>query len=207
PGEVLREDQKVRVTVVRKPLGVTAAITPWNYPVATLVAKIGPAFVTGNTVVAKPSPFTPLSSLALGAVLRPVVPRGTLNVIGGSDEVGAWMTADPRVRKISFTGSVPTGKKIMRAAAEDLKRVTLELGGNDPAVVLPDVDPAAVAERLFWGAFTNSGQICVAIKRLYVHETVYQPIVAALTELAGRVTMGAGLEAGSELGPINTRPA
>ena len=129
-----------------------------------------------------------------------------LNVVGGSDEVGAWMTADPRVRKISFTGSVPTGKKIMRAAAEDLKRVTLELGGNDPAVVLPDVDPAAVAERLFWGAFTNSGQICVAIKRLYVHETVYQPIVAALTELAGRVTMGAGLEAGSELGPINNRP-
>ena len=138
--------------VVRKPLGVTAAITPWNYPVATLVAKIGPAFVTGNTVVAKPSPFTPLSSLALGAVFRAVVPRGTLNVLGGSDEVGAWMTAHPQVRKISFTGSVPTGKKIMRAAADDLKRVTLELGGNDPAIVLPDVDAAQVAPRLFWGA-------------------------------------------------------
>jgi acyl-CoA reductase-like NAD-dependent aldehyde dehydrogenase len=206
PVEVLRDDGKLRVTVVRKPLGVAAAITPWNYPIATLVGKIGPALLAGNTVVAKPSPFTPLSSLELGTLFRALVPAGVLNVVGGSDEVGAWMTADPRVRKISFTGSVPTGKKIMRSAAEDLKRVTLELGGNDPAVVLPDVDPAAVAERLFWGAFTNSGQICVAIKRLYVHETVYQPIVAALTELAGRVTMGAGLEAGSELGPINNRP-
>src|SRR5437667_374507 len=147
-----------------------------------------------------------LVSQEQGTLFRALVPAGVLNVVGGSDEVGAWMTGDPRVRKISFTGSVPTGKKIMRAAAEDLKRVTLELGGNDPAVVLPDVDPAAVAERLFWGAFTNSGQICVAIKRLYVHETGYQPIVAALTEVAGRVNMGAGFEAGSELGPINNRP-
>src|SRR5437773_7425643 len=111
PREILREDQKVRVMVVRKPLGVTAAITPWNYPVATLVAKIGPAFVTGNTVVAKPSPFTPLSSLALGAVFRAVVPRGTLNVLGGSDEVGAWMTAHPQVRKISFSGSTSTSRQ------------------------------------------------------------------------------------------------
>src|SRR5881628_2163515 len=206
PREVLREDQKVRVTVVRKPLGVTAAITPWNYPVATLVAKIGPAFVTGNTVVAKPSPFTPLSSLALGAVFRAVVPRGTLNVLGGSDEVGAWMTAHPQVRKISFTGSVPTGKKIMRAAAEDLKRVTLELGGNDPAIVLPDVDPARVAPKLFWGAFTNSGQVCVAIKRLYVHEDVYRPVLEALAQLAKQVKVGDGLQPDTQLGPINNRP-
>src|SRR6266446_1533735 len=206
PREILREDQKVRVMVVRKPLGVTAAITPWNYPVATLVAKIGPAFVTGNTVVAKPSPFTPLSSLALGAVFRAVVPRGTLNVLGGSDEVGAWMTAHPQVRKISFTGSVPTGKKIMRAAADDLKRVTLELGGNDPAIVLPDVDAAQVAPRLFWGAFTNSGQICIAIKRLYVHERAYRPLVDALAALARQVKVGDGLEGGTELGPINNRP-
>ena len=206
PREVLREDQKVRVTVVRKPLGVTAAITPWNYPVATLVAKIGPAFVTGNTVVAKPSPFTPLSSLALGAALRTAVPAGVVNVLGGSDEVGAWMTAHPAVRKISFTGSVPTGKKIMRAAADDLKRVTLELGGNDPAIVLPDVDPTRVAPKLFWGAFTNSGQICIAIKRLYVHERTYRPLVDALAALARQVKLGDGLEPDTELGPINNRP-
>ena len=206
PVEVLRDDGKLRVTVVRKPLGVTAAITPWNYPIATLAGKIGPALLAGNTVVAKPSPFTPLSSLELGTLFRALVPAGVLNVVGGSDEVGAWMTADPRVRKISFTGSVPTGKKIMRAAAEDLKRVTLELGGNDPAIVLPDVDPAQVAPRLFWGAFTNSGQICIAIKRLYVHERTYRPLVDALAALARQVKLGDGLEPDTELGPINNRP-
>ena len=206
PRDVLRDDEKARVTLVRKPLGVVAAITPWNFPVATLVMKLGPALLTGNTVVAKPSPFTPLSSLALGAALRDALPTGVLNVLGGSDEVGAWLTAHPAVRKISFTGSVPTGKKIMRAAADDLKRVTLELGGNDPAIVLQDVDPAKVAPRLFWGAFANSGQVCVAIKRLYVHEDVYRPVLAALTDLAKQVKLGSGLEPDTQLGPINNAP-
>src|SRR5207247_3597428 len=105
PRDVLREDEKARVTLVRKPLGPVAAITPWNYPVATLVMKLGPALLTGNTVVAKPSPFTPLSSLALGAALRAAVPKGVVNVLGGSDEVGDWMSAHQGVRKISFTGS------------------------------------------------------------------------------------------------------
>jgi acyl-CoA reductase-like NAD-dependent aldehyde dehydrogenase len=206
PRDVLRDDAKARVTLVRRPLGVTAAITPWNYPVYTLIVKIAPAFLAGNTVVAKPSPFTPLSSLALGAALRDAVPAGVLNVLGGSDEVGAWMTAHPAVRKISFTGSVPTGKTIARAAADDLKRVTLELGGNDPAIVLPDVDPKAVVPKLFWGAFTNSGQICVAIKRLYVHEDVYRPILEGLADLARQVRLGPGLEADTQLGPINNKP-
>jgi acyl-CoA reductase-like NAD-dependent aldehyde dehydrogenase len=206
PVQLLREDEKARVTLVRRPLGVTAAITPWNYPVATLVMKLGPALLTGNTVVAKPSPFTPLSSLALGAMVREVVPHGVLNVLGGSDEVGARMTSHPSVRKISFTGSVPTGKKIMRAAADDLKRVTLELGGNDPAIVLPDVDPAKVAAKLFWGAFMNSGQVCVAIKRLYVHEDVYRPILGALSDLARGVKVGDGLQPDTQLGPVNNRP-
>jgi len=206
PRDVLREDEKARVTLVRKPLGPVAAITPWNYPVATLVMKLGPALLTGNTVVAKPSPFTPLSSLALGAALRTAVPAGVVNVLGGSDEVGAWMTAHPAVRKISFTGSVPTGKKIMRAAADDLKRVTLELGGNDPAIVLPDVDPTRVAPKLFWGAFTNSGQVCVAIKRLYVHADVYRPVLTALAELAKQVKVGDGLLPDTQLGPINNQP-
>jgi acyl-CoA reductase-like NAD-dependent aldehyde dehydrogenase len=206
PRDVLREDAKARITLVRKPLGVVAAITPWNYPVATLTMKLGPALLSGNTVVAKPSPFTPLSSLALGAALRAAVPRGVVNILGGSNEVGAWMTAHPAVRKISFTGSVPTGKKIMHAAADDLKRVTLELGGNDPAIVLPDVDPAKVAPKLFWGAFTNSGQVCVAIKRLYVHEDVYGPVLSAIAELAKQVKVGDGLEPDTQLGPINNEP-
>jgi acyl-CoA reductase-like NAD-dependent aldehyde dehydrogenase len=206
PTDVLRDDGTVRVRVIRRPVGVTAAITPWNYPLVTLVDKLAPAFIAGNTVVAKPSPYTPLSSLALAALLRDVFPPGVLNVLGGSDEVGAWMTAHPTPRKITFTGSVPTGKRIMRAAAEDLKRVTLELGGNDPAIVLPDVDPAAVAPRLFWGAFANSGQICVAIKRLYVHEDVYRPVVNAIAELARTTRLGAPTEPDVQLGPINNKP-
>jgi acyl-CoA reductase-like NAD-dependent aldehyde dehydrogenase len=206
PRDVLREDGKLRVTLVRRPLGVAVAITPWNYPVHTLVVKLAPALLAGNTVVAKPSPFTPLSSLAMAAVVRAAVPAGVLNVLGGSDEVGARLTAHPLARKISFTGSVPTGKKIARAAADDLKRVTLELGGNDPAIVLDDVDPARVAPQLFWGAFTNSGQVCVAIKRLYVAEKVYEPVVAALAALAQQVKVGPGLEPDTKLGPINNRP-
>lgn len=206
PREVLRDDAKGHMMLVRRPLGVAAAITPWNFPVYTLVAKLGPALLVGNTVVAKPSPFTPLSSLALAAAVKDVVPAGVLNVLGGSNEVGAWMTAHPTVRKISFTGSVPTGKAIARVAAEDLKKVTLELGGNDPAIVLPDVDPKTVASKLFWGAFANSGQVCVAIKRLYVHEDVYKPVLAALTDVAKSVKIGPGLEAGTQLGPINNKP-
>jgi acyl-CoA reductase-like NAD-dependent aldehyde dehydrogenase len=170
-----------------------------------LVVKIAPALLVGNTVVGKPSPYTPLSTLALGAAIADVVPPGVVNILGGSDQVGAALTAHPGVRKVSFTGSVATGKKVARAAADDLKRVTLELGGNDPAIVLPDVDAKAVASRLFWGAFANSGQVCIAIKRLYVHEDVYPAIVSELSEVARRVKLGPGLEAGTQLGPLNNR--
>ena len=141
-------------------------------------------------MVAKPSPYTPLTSLMVADILKEVVPPGVLNVLSGGNELGAQLAAHPGVRKISFTGSVATGKKIMGYAVEDLKRVTLELGGNDPAIVLDDVDPKAVAEGLFWGAFQNSGQVCTAIKRLYVHEKVYEPIVDGLIERAKKVARG-----------------
>ena len=118
----------------------------------------------------KPSPYTPLTTLKLGEMLRDVLPPGVLNVVCGGDELGAWMTEHPIPRKISFTGSVATGKKVAAVAARDLKRVTLELGGNDAAIVLDDVDPAVIVEPLFWAAFANSGQVCAAIKRVYVHE-------------------------------------
>ena len=175
--EVLQDDGEKRIEVIRKPLGVVAAITPWNFPVILLAWKLAPAWLAGNTVVAKPSPYTPLTSLMVADILKDVVPPGVLNVLSGGNELGAHLATHPGVRKISFTGSVATGKKIMGYAVDDLKRVTLELGGNDPAIVLDDVDPKAVAERLFWGAFQNSGQVCTAIKRLYVHEKVYEPIV------------------------------
>src|SRR5438094_585886 len=165
---------------------------------------INPA--TGASFARSPDATREDLARAMAAAVRTAVPAGVVNVLGGSDEVGAWMTAHPAVRKISFTGSVPTGKKIMRAAADDLKRVTLELGGNDPAIVLPDVDPTRVAPKLFWGAFTNSGQVCVAIKRLYVHADVYRPVLAALAELAKQVKVGDGLLPDTQLGPINNQP-
>ncbi len=204
--EELEDDAQKRVMVRRHPLGVTAAITPWNFPVALLAWKLAPALRAGNTVVAKPSPFTPLSTLLLASLLRDVLPPGVLGVVTGGAEVGQQLVTSPLVRKVSFTGSVATGKRVMASAAADLKRVTLELGGNDAAIVLPDVDPAAIAKRLFWAAFGNSGQVCTAVKRLYVHEEVHDAIVAALVDQARRVKLGPGLDPGTQLGPINNAP-
>jgi len=205
PLEVVQDDADTRIEVRRRPLGVVAAITAWNYPLMLASWKIAPALLAGNTVVLKPSPFTPLSTLALGDALREVLPPGVLNVVSGGDELGAWMTSHPIPRKISFTGSVATGKRVAAAAAPDLKRVTLELGGNDPAIVLEDVDPKAVADRLFWGAFANTGQICTAIKRVFVPEKLYRPLVAELALRAKSVKMGDGFDPEVQLGPLNNR--
>ena len=185
---------------------MVGAITPWNYPILIAVTKLAPALLAGNTVVLKPSPFTPLTTLALGALLREVLPPGVLNVVSGGDELGRSISEHPAVKKISFTGSVATGKKVLASAAADLKRVTLELGGNDPAIVLDDVDPQRIAKPLFWGAFTNSGQVCTAIKRVYVHERIFSAVVQAVGDLARSVRVGPGLEPGVELGPINNAP-
>ena len=206
PVEVALDNDRVRVEVRRRPHGVVAAITPWNYPVSLAVWKIAPALLAGNTVVLKPSPFTPLATLKLGEILRAVVPPGVVNVVSGSDDLGAWMTTHPAVRKISFTGSVATGKLVAAAAAPDLKRVTLELGGNDPALVLPDVDPAAVAKKLFWGAFENCGQVCSAIKRVYVHADQYAALLDHLGAVATKARVGDGFDDASQIGPINNAP-
>lgn len=206
PTEVVYDQDALRIEVGRRPYGVVAAITPWNYPLIVATGKIAAAVRAGNTVVLKPSPFTPLATLRLGELLQQVFPPGVVNVISGGDELGKSMIIHPAVRKISFTGSTTAGKHILAAAVADLKRVTLELGGNDAAIVLDDVDPAAIASKLFWGAFQNSGQVCSAIKRLYVHERVYSQLVAALTEIARSVRVGDGLEPASELGPVSTAP-
>ncbi len=206
PREVIQDDERVFAEVVRRPLGVVAGITPWNFPLSMAGWKIAPALRAGNTVVIKPSPFTPLATLRLGMVLRDVLPPGVVNIVSGSDELGSWMTAHPLVRKISFTGSVATGKKVAAAAAPDLKRVTLELGGNDPAVVLDDADVAQVADKIFWGAFANSGQVCIAIKRVYVPERLHDDLVDALADRARSVIVGDGMAEGTQLGPINNKP-
>ncbi len=206
PTDVISDTDAEYVELRRRPLGVVGAITPWNFPVILAVWKIAPALLTGNTMVLKPSPYTPLSTLQLGEVLRDVLPPGVLNVVAGGDGLGAWITEHPIPRKISFTGSVATGKRIMAAAAQDLKRVTLELGGNDPAIVLKDVDPEATAQKLFASAFENCGQLCVAIKRVYVEEEIHAPLVEALAERARALKVGPGMEEGSEMGPVNNRP-
>jgi acyl-CoA reductase-like NAD-dependent aldehyde dehydrogenase len=206
PRQILQDDDEALVEVVHRPLGVVAAITPWNFPLNLAFWKIAPALLAGNTMVLKPSPFTPLSTLKIGELLRSVLPPGVLNIVSGGDDLGAWMTGHPVPRKISFTGSIETGKKVALAAAPDLKRVTLELGGNDPAIVLDDADPAAVADGIFGGAFANNGQICSAIKRVYVPERMYDEVVEALASRARAVTVGDGTDAANKLGPINNAP-
>ena len=198
----LRDDGEHLVRISRRPLGVVAAITPWNVPLILLVLKIAPALHAGNTVVAKPSEYTPLSTLLLARLLADVFPAGVLNVIAGAGDVGEQLVRHPAVRHVTFTGSVATGKRLYARAADDLKRLTLELGGNDAALVLEDADLDAIVEPLFWGAFWNSGQVCFAIKRLYVHESLYEPLLAKLAERAQRTRLGHGLDPQTELGPL-----
>lgn len=203
--ELLRDDHRGRVEVRYKPLGVIGAITPWNVPIALAAPKIASAIYTGNAVVLKPSPFTPLATLLMGEAFAPIVPHGLLAILSGHDDLGPWMTEHPGIDKINFTGSIATGKRIMQSAARSLKRLTLELGGNDPAIVLDDADPAAIAPRIFAGAFGLSGQVCMAIKRLYVHRSLYEPMVAELTRLARNAKLGDGLEDDVEFGPLQNR--
>ena len=206
PREIIQDDENMRAEVLRRPLGVVAAITPWNFPVMLGAWKIAPALLAGNTVVLKPSPYTPLTTLKFGQLLRGVLPDGVLNVVTGRDPLGALMTAHPVPRKISFTGSIETGKKVATAAGPDLKRVTLELGGNDPAILLDDIDPAAIADTIFASSFANNGQVCSAIKRVYVHESHHDELVDALSARARAATVGDGLGEGVDFGPINNRP-
>ena len=206
PREVIRDDDGAHTEIVRRPLGVVAGITPWNVPVAMAFFKLAPALRAGNTMVLKPSPFTPISTLRIGEIASEILPPGVFNVVTGGDELGAWMTEHPVPRKISFTGSVATGKHVYRSAAADLKRVTLELGGNDAAIVLDDADPAEIAEALFWGAFWNNGQGCILIKRLYVPRSIYDGVVEALSEIAKRIVVGDPLGEETQLGALANRP-
>jgi acyl-CoA reductase-like NAD-dependent aldehyde dehydrogenase len=206
PVEVTEESDTRRIEVHLEPLGVVAAIVPWNFPVLLAMWKVAPALLTGNTMVLKPSPFTPLVSLRIGEILRDVLPAGVYTVISGADELGPWMTAHPGFAKISFTGSTATGKRVMESAAKDLKRVTLELGGNDAAIVMPDVNVDEVAQQIFFGAFWNSAQICVATKRLYVHADIYDALRDRLHGIAQAIKVGDGSEPDSVLGPIQNEP-
>lgn len=203
--EILKDDEHGRVEVHHRPLGVAAAIVPWNFPFSIAMNKLGTALMAGCTLVLKPSPYTPLTTLRLGELLKDCVPAGVLNVLSGDDSFGPKLTAHPGIKKISFTGSVATGKKVMAGAAHDLKRVTLELGGNDAAIVLDDVDLEKAAKPLFMGAFVNSGQTCIAIKRIYAHESIYEDLVQALANIARTSKVGPGSDPQTVIGPIQNR--
>ncbi|MET9933951.1 MULTISPECIES: aldehyde dehydrogenase family protein [unclassified Streptomyces] len=187
-------------------VGPVAAIVPWNFPLQLAAAKFAPALAAGNTVVLKPSPHTPLATRLLGSVLATVLPEDVLTVVTGREPLGARLAAHPGIRHVTFTGSVPTGRAVAQAAAASLARITLELGGNDAAVLLDDVDVDRIADRLFWAAFRNCGQVCMAVKRVYAPARLHAEVVEALAQRAKTVPVGAGLDPGTRIGPVNNAP-
>ncbi|KUO55638.1 MAG: aldehyde dehydrogenase [Sphingomonadales bacterium BRH_c42] len=204
--EVIVEDSEQRLCRSRRvPVGVVGGIVPWNFPILMAVQKIVPAVLSGCTIVLKPSPFTPLTTLRMAELIKDVFPAGVVNIITGEDALGPLMTGHPDIDKITFTGSTATGKRIMEGASKDLKRITLELGGNDASIVLPDADPQKVAQQLFWSSFTNAGQVCIAAKRIYIHEDIYDDLAAAIVDYAKTVKVGDGSEQGTGVGPIQNR--
>ncbi|WP_400994226.1 aldehyde dehydrogenase family protein [Agromyces sp. GXQ0307] len=204
-AEVVVDDGETRAELHYRPIGVVGAIGPWNWPQMITVWQVAPALRMGNTVVVKPSEYTPLSVLALIEVINRVLPEGVVEVVSGGRDVGAALAAHRSIGKVMFTGSTETGKAIIRSSADTVKRLTLELGGNDAGIVLPDVDPTAIAEGVFWGAFINTGQTCAALKRLYVHDDVYDAVCEALVDVARAMPMGVGLDEANVLGPLQNR--
>lgn len=205
PVEVAFEDDTRRDEVHRKPYGVVGAIAPWNWPLLIAIWQIIPSIRAGNTVVIKPSEYTSIGTLELVRLISAVLPKGVVNTISGPGQVGSWLVSDPGIDKIMFTGSGPTGAKIAEAAAKNLTPTTMELGGNDAAIMLPDADPKAMAMGLFWGAFLNMGQTCACAKRLYVPENLFDDTVAALKGLAEAMPMGDGMAEGTVMGPIQNK--
>ncbi len=207
PVEVIQDNEDARIEVHRKPLGVVASITPWNWPLMIAIWHIMPALRAGNTVVVKPSELTPVATLRFVELANTILPAGVLNIVSAERDagVGEAIARHPGIDKIVFTGSTPTGRRIMANAAGNLKRLTLELGGNDAGIVLPDVDPKQVAAKLFGAAFHNNGQTCACLKRLYVHESIYEDLCRELAELARAAVVGNGMQPETQLGPVQNR--
>jgi acyl-CoA reductase-like NAD-dependent aldehyde dehydrogenase len=211
------EDRKIVNKFV--PLGVAAAICPWNFPLLLSLGKVLPAVQMGNAIIVKPSPFTPYTALKMVEIANQVFPPGLVQALGGDDKLGPALVEHPDIHKISFTGSTVTGKKVMAAAAKTVKRVTLEMGGNDPAIVLPDADIAKVApmvamvcllraqnltetDLMLQGAFFNTSQVCIASKRIYVHSSMYDDFLTALVNVSKSLKVGNSNEEGVMLGPV-----
>jgi len=205
PEEVIQDDASGRIVARRKPVGVVGSITPWNWPLLIATWHVMPALRVGCTVVIKPSPFTPLSTLRLVQLANEVLPPGVLNVVTGGPGVGNHMVLHRGIDKMVFTGSVATGKKVMEGASSSLKRLTLELGGNDAGIILPGTRIEPLLERLFWGCFINGGQTCAAMKRLYVHESQYEDVVSRFAQFVGGIRVGNGLDPATLIGPVSNQ--
>jgi acyl-CoA reductase-like NAD-dependent aldehyde dehydrogenase len=207
-GEVLPVDGPFHTYVVKEPVGVVAAIVPWNYPTCLMCWKLGPALASGCTVILKPSELTPLTALKLAALAQEVgLPDGVLNVLPGyGDVAGEALARHPGVDKISFTGSIRTARRLVQASGEtNLKKLTLELGGKSPQLVFADADLARAADACFWGVFGNKGEVCNAGSRVLVHETVYDGFVDALAERARGMVVGDPLDPATEMGALVSR--
>ncbi|WP_055591732.1 aldehyde dehydrogenase family protein [Streptomyces hirsutus] len=202
----IADGRPVRSEIRWRPLGPVAAIVPWNFPLQLAAAKFAPALAAGNTMVLKPSPHTPLATRLLGSVVSSALPEGVLTIVTGREPLGARLASHPGIRHVTFTGSIPTGRAVAEGAAASLARVTLELGGNDAAILLEDVDVERIADRLFWAAFRNCGQVCMAVKRVYAPVRLYSEVVEALAQRAKTAVVGPGLDPGSQLGPVNNAP-
>lgn len=204
-SKVVQDDAAARVEMHRKPLGVVVGIVAWNFPLLLAAWKIGPALVAGNTVILKPAPTTPAATLKFGAIIKDIVPPGVVNIIADENDLGALLTSHPDVAKVSFTGSTDTGRKIMKSGADTLKRLTLELGGNDVAIVLDDVNVKDVAPKIFDAAMLNCGQVCMAAKRIYVQDGIYDEMATALASIAKDVVVDDGAKQGTRVGPLQNR--
>ena len=205
PVEVLEDSAERRVEAHRTPLGVVAAIVPWNVPMVLMAFKVPAALLAGNTIIVKPAPTTPLTTLRFGELIKDVFPPGVINIITDGNDLGPLLTTHPDIAKISFTGSTETGSRVMAGAARQIKRLTLELGGNDAGIILDDVDSTTIAPKVYAAAFGNSGQICIAIKRLYVHESKYDEFVEELAKVNSNTVVGNGLEADTTMGPLQNK--
>ncbi|MGF7000494.1 aldehyde dehydrogenase family protein [Paraburkholderia sp. GAS32] len=205
PMKVLKEDDKQKIVQRNVPLGVVAAIMPWNNPMLLMMIKVAPALLAGNTMVLKPAPTTPLTTLRFCELCANILPPGVVNVIVDQNDLGGALTTHPDIAKVAFTGSTATGKKVMEGASGTLKRLTLELGGNDAAIVLDDVDVKTVAPKILAAAMGNSGQVCLAAKRLYVHTSQYDEMCEELGRLATAMIVDDGLKQGTEMGPLQNR--
>ncbi len=202
PDRVIQDDEAGYIAVKHRPLGVVVGIIAWNFPLLVACWKIGPAVLAGNAIVLKPAPTTPVCALILGEICAEILPAGVVNIITDANDLGPHLTAHPDVAKVGFTGSTATGKRIAASGADTLKRVTLELGGNDPAIVLEDVDVRETAQAIFGNAFLNNGQVCLAVKRAYVHADIYDAMCGELARLAEAAVVDDGLQQGTQIGPI-----